>query len=518
MFVLAFFYPQPSQPVLEHQKKKARCGVVGVPMSGETIYPVILSGGSGTRLWPLSRASLPKQLLALHGERTMIQDTVLRACVPGAAAPVLLCSDGHRFIVAEQMMAIGIKPAAIVLEPMGRNTAPAAAVAALLTAEKDPAGVILLLPSDHVVADCAAFEAAVEQSARAAREGYIVTFGLKADGPETGYGYIQIGAPLNESAHAVKRFAEKPVAEKAAEYIAAGDYAWNSGMFVFRADVMLAELEKHSPGIVDACKAALARGKRDTDFVRLDPASFETAKNISIDFAVMEKTDKAAVVPCDMGWNDVGAWSSLWSLQKRDNSGNVLQGDVIVHDSHDSFVRSDKGLTALVGVRDVVVVVTEDAVLVSDKHRTQDVKFIVDQLKSSNRSEHSEHATVFRPWGSYEGIDVGERFQVKHIMVKPGGRLSLQMHHHRAEHWVVVEGTARVTCDDKVFILQENESTFIPLGAKHRLENPGKLPLHLIEIQSGSYLGEDDIVRFEDVYGRAPDGAPTLKIVPGDRK
>jgi mannose-1-phosphate guanylyltransferase/mannose-6-phosphate isomerase len=489
-------------------------------MRGDAIYPVILSGGSGTRLWPLSRASMPKQLLALHGEHTMIQDAVLRACVPSAAAPILLCGEGHRFIVAEQMQAIDVNPAAIVLEPVGRNTAPAAAVAALLTIEKDPAGVILLLPSDHVVADCVAFNAAVEKAACAARAGHIVTFGLKADSPETGFGYIQIGAPLNDAAgaHVVKRFAEKPEAIKAAEYIAAGDYAWNSGMFMFRADVMLAELEKHAPGIVEACKAALASGKRDLDFVRLDADAFGTAQNISIDFAVMEKTDKAAVLPCEFGWNDVGAWSSLWSLQKRDECGNVFQGDVIVHDSHDSFVRNDKGLTALVGVRDIVVVVTEDAVLVADKHRTQDVKAIVDQLKSSNRSEHSEHTTVFRPWGSYEGLDIGDRFQVKHIMVKPGGRLSLQMHHHRAEHWVVVEGTARVTCDDKVFILHENESTFIPLGAKHRLENPGKLPLRLIEIQSGPYLGEDDIVRFDDVYGRVPEGAPALVVVAGDKK
>jgi mannose-1-phosphate guanylyltransferase/mannose-6-phosphate isomerase len=487
-------------------------------MRGEAIYPVILSGGSGTRLWPLSRASLPKQLLALHGEHTMIQDTVLRARLPGAAAPLLICGDGHRFIVAEQMQAIDVKPSAIVLEPMGRNTAPAAAIAALLTAEKDPQGVIVLLPSDHVVADGAAFGAAVEKAAAAARAGLIVTFGLKADSPETGYGYIQIGAPLDAGAHVVTRFTEKPEAEKAAQYIAAGDYAWNSGMFVFRADVMLAELERHTPGVVDACKAALASGKRDLDFVRLDPDAFAAAQNISIDFAVMEKTDKAAVVPCDLGWNDVGAWSSLWSLHQRDESGNVLQGDVIVHDSHDSFVRSDKGLTALVGVRDVVVVVTDDAVLVADKRRTQDVKAIVDQLKSANRAEHTEHRTVFRPWGSYEGLDMGDRYQVKHIMVKPGGRLSLQMHHHRAEHWIVVEGTARVTCDDKVFMLRENESTFIPLGAKHRLENPGKLPLRLIEIQSGSYLGEDDIVRFDDVYGRVPEGAPVLTVVPGDKK
>lgn len=489
-------------------------------MGIETIYPVILSGGSGTRLWPLSRTSLPKQLLALHGARTMIQDTVLRAAVEGAAAPLLLCGEGHRFIVAEQMQAIGVEPSAIVLEPMGRNTAPAAAVAALLTAEKDPSGVILLLPSDHVVNDLPAFNAAVEKAAVAARAGHIVTFGLQPDGPETGYGYIQIDAVLDGApgAHVVKRFAEKPDAEKASAYIASGDYAWNSGMFVFRADVLLAELEKHKPAIVETCRSALANGKRDADFVRLDADIFETVENISIDFAVMEKTDKAAVVPCDLGWNDVGAWSSLWSLQQQDDSGNVLLGDVVVHDCTNSFVRSDKGLTALVGVENVVVVVTEDAVLVADKRRTQDVKAIVDKLKAANRAEHSEHVVVARPWGTYESLENGSRFQVKHIVVKPGGRLSLQMHHHRAEHWVVVDGTARVTCDENVFILKEGESTFIPLGAKHRLENPGKTPLHLIEVQAGSYLGEDDIVRFDDVYGRVPDGAPALSVVPGSRK
>jgi mannose-1-phosphate guanylyltransferase/mannose-6-phosphate isomerase len=481
-------------------------------VSGEAIYPVILSGGSGTRLWPLSRAALPKQLLALHGERTMLQDAVLRASVPGAAAPFLLCDEGHRFIAAEQMQVVGVKPAAIVLEPAGRNTAPAAGIAALLIAEKDPKGVILLLPSDHVVTDGAAFHAAVEKAAAAARKGHIVTFGLKADSPETGYGYIQIGAPLGAGAHAVKRFVEKPQKEKAAEYIAAGDYAWNSGMFAFRADVMLGELEKHAPGIVESCKMALAKSARDPDFIRLDKAAFETAQNISIDFAVMEKTDKAAVVPCDLGWSDVGSWSSLWSLEKHDENGNVLRGDVIVHDSHDSFVRSDKGLTALVGVRDVVVIVTDDAVLVSDKNRAQDVRFIVDRLKTGGRPEAQDHTTVSRPWGSYKGIDIGDRFQVKHIMVKPGGRLSLQMHHKRAEHWIVVQGTARVTCDDKVFTLHENESTFIPLGAKHRLENMGKEPLHLIEVQCGSYLGEDDIVRFDDVYGRVPENGSTQAV------
>ncbi|HEY4942170.1 MAG TPA: mannose-1-phosphate guanylyltransferase/mannose-6-phosphate isomerase [Rhizomicrobium sp.] len=470
----------------------------------ENIYPVILSGGSGTRLWPLSRASLPKQLLALNGARTMIQDTVLRAGVPNAQPPVLLCSEGHRFLVAEQMQAIDVTPKAIVLEPMGRNTAPAAAIAALMIAAEDPCGIVLLMPSDHVVADEAAFRVAVARAAVAARLGHIVTFGIAPDAAETGYGYIQRGAPVPGAAgvDTVKRFAEKPDRATAEAYLASGDYFWNSGMFVFRADVLLAELTRHEPGLVETCRASLAAATRDLDFVRLDAAAFETARNISIDYALMERTDKAAVVPCDLGWSDVGAWSSLWSLQTRDGDGNVVQGDVLIHDSQDSFVRSEKGLTALVGVKNLVVVVTDDAVLVADKHRAQDVKAIVDRMKLAERPELLEHKVVFRPWGSYQGIHAGEGFQVKHIMVRPGGRLSLQTHAKRAEHWVVVQGTAKVTCEDKVFLLHENQSTFIPLGAKHRLENPGKQPLRLIEVQSGSYLGEDDIVRHDDAYGR----------------
>ncbi len=470
------------------------------------IYPVILSGGSGTRLWPLSRAAMPKQLLALNGARTMIQDTVLRAEVPGAQPPLLLCSESHRFLVAEQMQAIGVTPKAIVLEPMGRNTAPAAAVAALMIAAEDPTGVVLLLSSDHVVTDEAAFRAAVANAAVAARLGRIVTFGLAPAAPETGYGYIQRGAavPGAPGVDTVQRFAEKPDRATAESYVASGDYYWNGGMFVFRADVLLDELRRHEPGLVEACEATLAASTRDLDFVRLDAAAFENAKSISIDYAVMERTDKAAVVACDIGWSDVGAWSALWSLQTRDANGNVFQGDVLIHDSRDSFVRNEKGLTALVGVKDLVVVVTEDAVLVADKHRAQDVKMIVDQMKLAERPELLEHKVVFRPWGSYQGIDEGDGYQVKQIIVKPGGRLSLQSHTKRAEHWIVVQGTAQVTCGNEVFLLHENQSTFIPLGARHRLENPGKQPLRLIEVQSGSYLGEDDIVRYDDAYGRAP--------------
>jgi len=469
------------------------------------IHPVILSGGSGTRLWPLSRAALPKQLLALNGARTMIQDTVLRAAVPDADAPILLCSEGHRFLVAEQMQAIGVAPRKIVLEPFGRNTAPAAAIAALLVAAENSQGIVLLLASDHVVTDEEAFRAAVARAAVAAGDGRIVTFGIAPDAPETGYGYIQRGAPVAPGVDAVLRFTEKPDRDTAQAYLASGDYLWNSGMFVFRADVLLDELRRYEPDLVEGCEAALAAGVRDLDFLRLDRAAFEKVRNVSIDYAVMEKTGKAAVVPCSIGWSDVGAWSSLWALRTRDANGNVIQGDVLIHDTRDSFVRNEKGLTALVGVSDLVVVVTDDAVLIADKHRAQDVKAIVDQMKLAERPELNEHKVVYRPWGSYQGIDAGDGYQVKQIVVKPGGRLSLQSHTKRAEHRVVVQDTAQVTCKDKVFLLLENQSTFIPLGAKHRLENPGTKPLRLIEVQSGSYLGEDDIVRYDDAYGRAPE-------------
>jgi len=471
-----------------------------------TIYPVILSGGAGTRLWPLSRASLPKQLLALHGERTMIQETVARAQLPGAAAPLLLCSEAHRFIVAEQMLELGVKPRAIVLEPMGRNTAPAAAVAALMIAETDPEGVIVLLPSDHVVGDAQSFADAVAIAANASREKHIVTFGMAPSGPETGYGYIHRGARIEkiDGAHRVQRFVEKPDLETAKGYVADGGYFWNSGMFVFRADVLIEDMRTHAPDVLAAARDALAKARRDADFVRLDAAAFANAPSISIDYALMEKTDRAAIVPCDIGWSDVGAWSALWDIREQDAQKNVLLGDVIAHDSTGSYVRSHKRLTALVGVRDLIVIDTDDAILVADKSRAQDVKAIVDKLKSDKRSEHAEHKKVFRPWGSYETIDLGPRHQVKHIMVKPGGRLSLQMHHQRAEHWVVVEGTARVTVGEKVSSLTENESVFIPLGEKHRLENVTDKPMRLVEVQCGGYLGEDDIVRFEDVYGRAP--------------
>lgn len=469
-----------------------------MPQCGR-IFPVILSGGSGTRLWPLSRASLPKQLLALHGERTMIQETVLRAALPDCAAPFLLCNDNHRFFVAEQMQTIGVKPGAIVLEPMGRNTAPAAAVAALLAQKANPDGIVLLLPSDHVVSDPAAFAAAVEMAVLAADAGHIVTFGIEPTAPETGYGYIQrTDSPAGiDGVFRVERFVEKPDLKTAEGYLAAGNYSWNSGMFVFRADVMLAELDRHAPQIVPQVRLALEKAQLDLDFIRLDANSFSDVPNISIDYAVMEHTDKAAVVPCSIGWNDVGSWSSLWEVQPHDDAGNVFIGDVFAANTTNTLVRSDKRMTALVGVDNLVVVNTKDAVLVADKAHAQDVKAIIDQLKSAGRTEAVEHAAIFRPWGSHEMIDGGDRFLVNHLTIKPGGYISLHMHHHRAEHWVVVQGTARVTCGDNVTVLNENQSTYIPLGEKHRLENPGKIPLCVIEVQSGPYLGRDDIIRFE---------------------
>jgi mannose-1-phosphate guanylyltransferase / mannose-6-phosphate isomerase len=476
-----------------------------VGVFGMTIFPVILSGGSGTRLWPLSRGALPKQLLALHSEHTMIQETALRAALPGAAPPILLCNDDHRFMVAEQMHAIGLTPCAIVLEPMGRNTAPAAAVAALIAAENDPKAVVALLPSDHVVGNEPAFRSALALAVKAAEAGHIVTFGLKPTAPETGYGYIQRGAALPgvEGAFQIAAFREKPDAATAERYIEEGSYFWNGGMFVFRADVLLSEFEALAPEILPPVRQAVTKAARDLDFIRLEAESFAQAPNISIDYAVMEKTTRAAVVPCDIGWNDVGSWSSLWEIRRQDESGNVVQGDVLLHDTSNSFVHSERTLTATVGVANLVVIATKDAVLVAEKGRAQDVKAIVDRLKAAGRTEPMEHTVVFRPWGSYEVVDCGPSFLVNHIEIKPGGRIGLHMHHHRAEHWIVVQGTARVTCGDKTAILHENQSTFIGLGEKHRLENPSKEPLRLIEVQSGPYLGADDISRFENFYGQS---------------
>ncbi|HEX4272423.1 MAG TPA: mannose-1-phosphate guanylyltransferase/mannose-6-phosphate isomerase [Rhizomicrobium sp.] len=470
-----------------------------------SVHPVVLSGGAGSRLWPLSRSLFPKQLLALAGEHSLIQDTVLRVQSEAFLSPLIICNVEHRFLIAEQMREAGITPQAIVLEPIGRNTAPAAAIAALMVAEKDPEGVLLLMPADHIVRNGAAFLEAVERAAAAAESGYLVTFAITPDAPETGYGYIRRGAPLDglPETFSVARFVEKPDATTAAGYVASGEYGWNSGMFVFKARLFLAELERLEPEMVAQCRAAITSGRQDLDFFRLDEGAFGKAKSISIDYAVMERTDKAAMVPVEMGWSDIGSWDSLWNASAQDASGNAIKGDVLHHGTRNSYLRSEGPLVATVGLENVVVVATMDAVLVSHKNASQDVKRIVEQLEKQGRELHTTHRKVFRPWGSYEGIDNGEGFQVKHITVNPGAKLSLQMHHKRAEHWIVVSGVAQVTCGDKVFALKQNESTYIPLGAKHRLENTGSEPLHLIEVQSGSYLGEDDIVRFEDTYGRS---------------
>ena len=470
------------------------------------IYPVILSGGAGTRLWPLSRAVLPKQLLPLVADKTMLQETALRvAGLPGLMAPLVVCGNDHRFMVAEQLRAAGITPLGILLEPVGRNTAPAVAAAAHFLKSVDPEAVMLVLPADHVITDREAFKEAVLRAATMVQGGGLATFGIVPKSPETGYGYIRRGAALANCAdcYAVERFVEKPDLATAQAFLADGGYYWNSGMFMFAAERYLSELAKFAPEIADAADKAVNNGYRDLDFCRLDDAAFTACPSDSIDYAVMEHTQDAVVVPADIGWSDVGSWSALWEVQPHDENGNAQRGDVYLDGVKNSLVRAESRIVAVVGVEDIVVVETEDAVLVAHKDQVQRVKQVVEHLKSKERTEHLHHTRVYRPWGHYEGIDSGDRFQVKRITVKPGEKLSLQMHHHRAEHWVVVSGTARVTCGDKVTLLAENESTYIPIGMTHRLENPGKLPLHLIEVQSGSYLGEDDIVRLEDVYQRA---------------
>jgi mannose-1-phosphate guanylyltransferase/mannose-6-phosphate isomerase len=464
------------------------------------LTPVILSGGSGTRLWPLSRELYPKQLLPLVGERTMLQETVQRLAGLEAAAPIVVCNEAHRFLVAEQLRQLGAKPQAIILEPAGRNTAPAIALAAL---QASPDALLLVLPADHVIRDQPAFQAAVRAALPAARAGKLVTFGIVPTAPETGYGYIKQAAAQDAGgAFPIERFIEKPDLARAEGFLEEGGYYWNSGMFLFRADRYLAELEKHAPDIAAAARAALRAATPDLDFVRVDKAAFEACRSDSIDYAVMEKTSDAVVVPLSAGWSDVGSWSALHAALPCDENGNVIRGDVISEDSTGCYFYAESRLVSAVGLKDHVIVETKDAVMVAPKDRVQDVKKLVARLKAAGRNEHSLHREVYRPWGSYDSIDNGQRFQVKRLTIKPGAQLSLQLHHHRAEHWIVVSGTARITLDDKVFLLQENQSTYIPIGARHRIENPGMVPLHIIEVQSGSYLGEDDIVRFEDRYGR----------------
>lgn len=463
------------------------------------IVPVILSGGSGTRLWPLSREAYPKQFLPLVGDDTMLQSTWKRVASIATSSPIVIANHEHRFMAAEQLREVGVEPAAVILEPVGRNTAPAIAIAALQAVKAWGDAMLLVLPSDHVVLNENAFHESVREALPAAQSGKLVAFGIRPTAPETGYGYIKAGA--GEGVRPIVRFVEKPDKATAEGYVASREYLWNSGMFLFTAKRYLDELRILQPAILAACEKALGKSTVDNDFVRLDAESFEASPDDSIDYAVMEKTKDAAVIALDAGWSDVGSWNALWAVSPKDENGNAHHGDVIDIESKDTYTYGTR-LIATVGLKDVVIIETDDAILVGDRHRIQEVKNVVANIKSTGRSEAYAHRKVYRPWGAYDSIDNGPRFQVKRISVRPGASLSLQMHHHRAEHWIVVSGTAEVTRGEEVVLLGENESTYIPLGVVHRLRNPGKLPLELIEVQSGSYLGEDDIQRFEDIYGR----------------
>ena len=470
------------------------------------IHPVILSGGSGTRLWPMSRTLYPKQLLTLLGRESLLQQTVRRIAERETfAPPLLVANEEHRFIIAEQLREIAVVPRALLLEPVGRNTAPAACLAALALTETEPDPLMLLMPSDHTIGDVDAFVDAIGRAAAAAQAGALVSFGIAPERAETGYGYIRRDGELDgvKGVFAVAEFVEKPGPEQAEKYIASGEHSWNSGICLFAARVYLDELERLRPDMVAACRQALATAQRDCDFIRLGKDAFSTCAADSIDYAVMEHTRRAAVVPVSMGWSDVGSWDALWEMGSKDQHGNSLEGNVVAEETRNCYLRSEAGLIAAIGIEDLVVVATDDAVMVAPRNRTQEVRKLVARLVRDRRDEADALPTVHRPWGSFKSLHNGHRVQVKHILVKPGGKLSLQMHHHRAEHWVVVQGTAKIVRGEEEMILTEDQSTYIPLGTAHRLENPGKIPLHLIEVQSGSYLGEDDIVRLEDSYGRS---------------
>jgi mannose-1-phosphate guanylyltransferase/mannose-6-phosphate isomerase len=469
------------------------------------LYPVILSGGSGTRLWPLSRAALPKQFLPLVTDKTMLQETILRLQgLQDMAPPLLVCNNEHRFLAAEQLREINVKPHSLVLEPIGRNTAPAVAVAAFAALAQDSTATLLVLAADHLIQDKPGFHAAIQAAQELAAQDKLVTFGIKPDTPATGFGYIERGTALNagKNSYAVVRFVEKPNLETAKQFLESGNFFWNSGMFVFKASAYLKELQRLRPEIHNAAHKAWQLSTRDMDFCRLDEAAFAACPSDSIDYAVMEHTSDAAMVTVDIGWSDIGSWSSLADVSTQDAQGNVMRGDVFAAETANTYIRAESRMVAAIGVKDLVVVETADAVLVMHKAFAQDVKHAVEYLKQAERTEHLIHRRVYRPWGYYEGIDVGNGYQAKRIMVKTGAKLSLQMHHQRAEHWIVVSGKARVTRGEDLLVLSANQSTYIPLGVKHRLENIGDDPLYLIEVQSGSYLGEDDIVRFDDDYKR----------------
>ncbi len=467
------------------------------------LHPVILCGGSGTRLWPLSRQALPKQFLPLLSNHSLLQDAVLRLRgVPDLAPTLVVCNNEHRFLVADQLLELGQKVGPILLEPAGRNTAPAVALAAFVALESDPDAQLLVLPSDHVIRDAKAFQACIEQARELANQQYLVTFGIVPTAPETGYGYIEQGETLGTNGFQVQRFVEKPDLERAQGFVQSGTFFWNSGMFLFSAREFLDELREFAPAVFDALQLAFEGAQNDLDFCRPDSDAFLSSPSISLDYAVMEHTKRAAVVPSSIGWSDVGSYTALWEVEEKDEHGNAVQGEVTLLDTKGCYVHTEKQLVALLGVEDLVVVTTADAILIASKERSQDVKLVVDELRKQGRAEQETHKKVYRPWGWYEGVERGDRFQVKQLMVKPGQQSSMQVHHHRSEHWVIVRGTAEVTLGDEKKLLTEDQSIYIPLGVPHRIHNPGRIPMHFVEVQSGSYLEEDDIVRLDDQYGR----------------